>query len=166
MFWRSHHRKAVAQAAERDVILVVGGLLVVFLAANSVTLGWPPVKWDVMLTSGWAIFVLGLTLAQSVPARLESTIDRLIRRSVVQGPMSANDMKVCVRRTAFKWECVGASIVATAMLIAFLIAFRGALSFDRVFLMIAESLGGGVAGFSLCRICAFCFLARPLNNPG
>ncbi len=166
MLWRSRIRKAIAQAAERDLILVVGGLLLLFLVANSVTLGWPPAKWDVMLISGWAIFLVGLTLVQSVPARLEGTIDRLIRRSVVQGTKSANDVKICVHRTASKWGCVGASIVATAMLIAFLIAFLGALSFDRVFLMIAEALGGAVAGFYLGRMCAFGFLAQLLQKLG
>ena len=151
---------------ERDLILVVAGLLVLFLAASLKDFGWPPRHWDVMLISGWAVFIVGLLMVRDLPARFEIMLDRLTRRGVIQWNDDRQQVTHTIRASAILWERIGALAVGIAIILAFLVAFWGTFSPERILLMIAQALAGAIAGIYLGRMCAFGLVGRLFKKQG
>jgi hypothetical protein len=153
-------------SAERDLVLVVGGLLFAYLVETFFLFGWPPSKWDVLLISGWCTFILGLLLVRSVPARFERMLERLLRRGVLRVDTQDRGLKRAMELKTRLWGRVGAGVVAAAILLAFLAAFWKAFTFDRALLTVAQVLAGLVAGFYLGRMCAYGSFWRLLKKHG
>ena len=151
--------------AERALVLVVAGLLAVFLVANCIALGLQPLKWDVLLISGWITFLVGLIAVQSVPRRFEAVVSRLIRRGVLdagEGPALGTAMEA----RAHRWGLAGAAAAGLFILGAFVMAFGASITFDGALLACAEFLGGLIAGYYLGRMVGYGSLWNLLNRRG
>ncbi len=162
--WRA--QGAVRPDIELDLILLAGGLFLVFVGANAAMLGWPPTNWDLMFLCGWGVFVLGLILVRQIPVRFEIMVDRLVRRGIVQGDIAPDSLKALVRSKMSLWQTVGAGAAGVAMFAATAIAARGGGVPGGLTLVLGLTLAAIVAGFHLGRMCAFGTFGHRLAKAG
>ena len=135
--------------------------------------GWDFRKWDFLLLTGWAAFLLGLIVVHGVPSRLRLTLERLADRRVLLVPdgdlSGVNDM---VDKCSLEWGTRTGSVVAAAILIVLIFAAPKYVLIHHPALLIrsslvpAEMLGGFVAGFHLGRLVSYGRLGRVLRRAG
>lgn len=124
--------------------------------------------WDWLLISGWCALIFGLWTAHGLPDKLEHTLDRLANRGVlVVTPEQLRLFKQRLEtRTVKYWALGSGSIVALAILLAFILAFANGKIYYRIPLTLAETLGGYIAGCYLGRMACYGALGRSLKNAG
>jgi len=148
---------------QRFAIAVAGSTLPL-LWINAV---WKGI-WDWLLISGWFALIAGLWLAHGVPDKLEDTLDRLANRGALAvTPERLYSFKQELETRLVKYWALGAgSIVALSILIAFAFAFPGREIYFRIPLILAEMLGGYIAGCYLGRMACYGTLGSSLKKAG
>ena len=130
------------------------GLILAFYVAVQIHDGGSDLRrWDVLLISGWAVLVVGLVIAQTVPqcATHAGTYDR--------GSLEVTQRELDELWTDFSagagcWGLRTGWVTAAAVFLAFVLATRGNLALKAT-LVVLESLGAYVAGFHLGRMAGF-----------
>jgi hypothetical protein len=123
-------------------------------------------RYDWLLLSGWLAFTLGLWLAQRLPDSLEDTLDRLVNRGVLAVSQEQlwsfkQDLEKKITRY---WAPICGSVTALAILGAFVRAFGASLLHARLLLLVAEILGGYIAGCYLGRLVCYGMLGRLMSK--
>jgi hypothetical protein len=107
---------------------------------------WP--RWDLLLISGVAAFILGIRLSLNIPNKLKETLVRLMHRGVLE--ITEERLQVFesdFQKKADVWAHRLGLIIAFAILVAFIVAFG--LSSIKISLTVLEVLGGYIAGSSI-----------------
>jgi hypothetical protein len=119
-------------------------LMLFVVCLNSViTRGSDPHKWDWLLISGVAAFIIGVRLSQTIPGKLRVILARLVNRGVLLAdPERLEQFEAKLEIRAKTWANRGGIICGTAILTAFLVPF----GFSKLLLMVFEGLGGYVVG--------------------
>lgn len=144
------------------------------IAAAAVTLAylwideaWKGV-WDWLLISGWCALIVGLWLAHGVPVKLKYTLERLANRGAIGvTPEQLDTFEQELEENVEKyWALGGGATVAVAILVAFAFAFPGREILFKIPLMLAEMLGGYIAGCYLARMACYGRLGSCLKSAG
>lgn len=141
---------------QRYSLTLLSFFLVVYCFWEFLRFGPDPADWDVLLISGVAAFIVGLLLVQSIPSKLEKSLDRLVNRGAFE--ITAKKLDIFKRLLDTRvniWARSVGLIAALAMLLAFLVAFSGRFSVERIFLTIAEVAGAYIAGLWLGRMACY-----------
>lgn len=121
-------------------------------------------RYDWLLISGWLAFLLGLWLAHGLPERLENTLDRLVNRgALAMTPERLNSFKQDLERRIVKyWAPIGGSVTVLAILSAFVL--RSPLLLYTLPILLAEMLGGYIAGCYLGRMACYGILGSLISE--
>jgi hypothetical protein len=144
--------------------IAIAGLTLALLWINAI---WKGI-WDWLLISGWFALITGLLLAHNVPDKLEHMLDRLANREALAvTPEQLHSFKQELETRVQKyWALGGASTVALAILVAFAFAFPGRQVYFKIPLILAEMLGGYIAGCYLGRMACYGTLGSWLKSAG
>jgi hypothetical protein len=113
---------------------------------------------DWLLITGWLAFIVGLWMAETLPERLEDTLDRLVDRGVLaMTPERLTSFKQDIeRRIQRRWAPIGGgSVVALALLGSFVRAFGRSVLTYKFPLLAAEMVGGYIAGCLIGRMVCY-----------
>jgi hypothetical protein len=128
------------------------GLILAFYVAVQIHDGGSDLRrWDVLLISGWAVLVVGLVIAQTVPQRAQRMRDR---GSLEVTQRELDELWTDFSAGAGRWGLRTGWVTAAAVFLAFVLATRGNLALKAT-LVVLESLGAYVAGFHLGRMAGF-----------
>jgi hypothetical protein len=148
----------------RYLLLLVGLLVLLLCAGEFRDHRFDLSRWDTMLISGLAAYIIAVRLAFEIPGKMEQTLVRLVKRgALVSEPKQLEDFKVDLEDRANRWARRGGLIVGGALLVAFLAAYRLSPPLD---LTILEVFLGYVAGYYLGRMAAYGGLGRILKREG
>lgn len=139
----------------RNLLFVVGVLLLVFCFMEYLEHSWQWLDWDVMLITGLLAFIVALSLAQTIPARMAQTLERLEKRGVLQSSdqsLPAFQTKLETRAQLF--AKIGALVVGLAIVAAFLAAYRSYIVYE-IPLTLFELFLGAVAGYYIGQMIAY-----------
>jgi hypothetical protein len=117
--------------------------------------GWAWTHWDLMLISGLLAFMIALSLAQTIPARMTQTLERLTKRGVFElSEVALEDLHTKMEKRAQRYAQVGAGMVALVILVSFLAAFRSYIIYE-IPLTVLEMFLGAVAGYYIGQMIAY-----------
>jgi hypothetical protein len=142
------------------------------MAGLTLALLWINTMWegicDWLLISGWFALIAGLLLAHDVPDKLEYILDRLANRGALAvTPKQLHSFKQELETRVVKyWALGGGSTIAFAILVAFAFAFPGREIYFKIPLVLAEMLGGYIAGCYLGRMACYGTLGASLKSTG
>ena len=95
-------------------------------------------------------------LALNIPQKMEDALSRLVNRGVLQTTEEGlQRFKIDLQRRTTAWSRMGGMIVAIAILIAFVAAFRQPFPLGKIPLTIMEVCGGFIAGWYLGRMASY-----------
>lgn len=123
-------------------------------------------EWDFLAISGFALLLVGVRVAPGMEARFHSTLDRLLRRGVLQ---AAPAQLVVFRQCLARLKQVAHIIAAATMIvvtIAFLLAWAGSFDVLKGAVMALEVVVSYIAGFYLGRMALNGRLMRALREAG
>jgi len=134
--------------------IIVFGIALLFCCVQEISVhGWMLKHWDMLLISGLVTFLAGVWVAQRIPIRLEQALARLANRGALEGSQEQIDEFVqFLSDRATKWSSFFSLLCASAILIAFIVAFWGRFTPDNIVLTALEVFGGYLAGFHLGRM--------------
>ena len=129
---------------------------------------WTTGNWDWLLISGWLALILGVSLAHTIPNRLEYALARLVDRGVLvitpdQLDCFCHDLE---DRVVKRWAPGFGSVVALAIIVAFVFAYSHEQLASRLPLLFAEMLGGYIVGCYLGRLACYGTLGVSLRTRG
>jgi len=141
-------------AAVQPFAIIISGALLLLVWIGEVLL---ESRYDWLLISGWFAFTFGLWLAQKLPESLEDALDRLVNRgALVISPEQLSSFKQDLERKITRyWAPACGSVIAVAILGAFVRTFWPSQLLDRLPLVVAEMLGGYIAGCYLGRMACY-----------
>lgn len=142
-----------ASAMQRFIIAAAGSAFALIWIYELANEG----RYDWLLISGWLAFILGLWLTHGLPERLEYTLDRLVNRgALAMTPERLNALKQDLERRIVKyWAPISGSVIALAILGAFVFRSRTPLVPNGLPLLLAEIVGGYIAGCYLGRMACY-----------
>lgn len=148
---------------QRNCLVLLVILLISFCGSEFLTHRASLAYWDMLLVSGVFAFIAGLWLAQSIPRRFDKCIGRLVDRGALKATQKTLLAFMQSLESALDtWARTVGLLLASAMLLAFLIALWDRFSIGRIFLTVGEVLGGYVAGTLLGRMACYGRLGRLL----
>jgi hypothetical protein len=129
---------------------------------------WYTGSLDWLLVSGLAAFVLGLCLTHTITERIDHTLNRLTNRSALAAtPEQIYTFSRHLETQIVKyWSPIFGSIVAISIGAAFVAAFSIQQLSTRYLLLIAEMLGGYIAGCYLGRMACYGAVGSMLKARG
>lgn len=146
----------VAECGKRcnAIGLIVFGMALLYFCTQEISdYGWTLKQWDMLLISGLVTFLAGVWIAQQIPNRLAQALTRLANRGALEGSHEQLDQfKRFLEDRVTLWSAYFSLVSALAILIAFLVAFRGRFTPENIFLTGLEVYGGYLAGFHLGRM--------------
>jgi hypothetical protein len=133
--------------------------------------GWRISKWDWLLLTGVAVFVVAYGLSRTFPRRVADTVERLWDRGVI-GPepgtaLHGVDVAALVtdlEETAKRYRLIGAPVAAMVMVALWFVAFTGLPWGDGAFWL--DVTLAAVAGAALGRLIAYGRLGNILVRNG
>jgi len=139
----------------RNLLYALGLLVLVYCYLQYREMGWAWTHWDLLLISGLLAFILALSLAQTIPIRMTQTLERLTNRGVFQlSEPGLDDFHKKIEVRAQLFSQVSAGVVALAILVSFLAAFKGILP-SKIPLIILEIFLGAIAGYYIGQMIAY-----------
>jgi hypothetical protein len=139
----------------RKLLYALGLLVLVYCYIQYRELGLAWTQWDWMLISGLLAFMLALLLAQSIPVRMTQTLERLTHRGVFElSEPELHDFQKKIEVRAQFFSQISAGVVALAILISFLAAFKGIIP-AKIPLMSLETFLGAIAGYYIGQMIAY-----------
>ncbi len=148
----------------RNLLLVVGLLVLVFCFMQYRELGWQWLNWDLMFITGLLAFIAALSLAQTIPDRMIQTLERLAKRGVFElSDQSLAGFQTKMEDRAQRFAKVGAFVVGLAILAAFLAAF-GRYILYAIPLTALELFLGAVAGYYIGQMVAYGTLGQLVSS--
>jgi hypothetical protein len=139
----------------RNLLYALGLLVLVYCYIQYREMGWAWTHWDLLLISGLLAFILALSLAQTIPIRMTQTLERLTNRGVFElSEPALDDFQKKIEVRAHFFSQVSAGVVALAILVSFLAAFKGIL-LSKIPLIILETFLGAIAGYYIGQMIAY-----------
>lgn len=124
-------------------------------------------QWDLLLLSGFATLIFGLSVVRAIPERMRLTIKRLSDRKVLDlSPARLEAFLERLEERSLRWAMVGGPVAALAITAAFFGAFDRVSLQARIPLIIIEALAGYVAGLHLGRMASYGALGPFLKQSG
>jgi hypothetical protein len=132
------------------------GLILAFYVAIQIHDGGSDLRrWDVLLISGWAVLVVGLVIAETIPQRAQRMLERMRDRGSLEVTQrELDDLWTDFAAGAGRWGLRTGWVTAAAVFLAFVLATHGNLALKAT-LVVLESIGAYVAGYHLGRMAGF-----------
>ena len=146
------------------LLYALGLLVLVYCYLQYREIGWAWTQWDLLLISGLLAFILALSLAQTIPDRMTQTLERLTNRGVFElSDPALDELRKKIEARAQSFSQISAGLVALAILVAFLVAFKGIL-LVKIPLIILEIFLGAIAGYYIGQMIAYGTLGQLANQ--
>ncbi len=153
-------------AFSHNLILVIWALVLIFCVTEFRVHRWSWMTWDLMFITGLLAFIIALSLAQTIPARMTQTLERLTKRGVFDfAQQSLSGFQTRFEERARLFGKVGALVVALVILAAFVAAFRDFIM-EAIPLTLLEFFLGGVAGYYVGQMVAYGTLGQLARSEG
>ena len=150
-----------------SLLLFFSVILVIMSVMQFLTQGWHLFAWDMLLISGLVLLVIGIWLSLHIPHKMDVALTRLINRGVLKTDGERwQKLQIDLQRRTMVWACTGGLIVASAILLAFFVAFGLPLPAEKISLTILEVAGGFLAGWYLGRMASNGRLGLLLKEQG
>lgn len=149
------------------MLLFFSLILALACVVQLITQGWRFLAWDMLLISGLAFLVMGIWLALDLPRKMEDVLNRLVLRGVLHTTEEGlQSLKAVLHRRTIVWARSSGMVVAVAILLAFIVAFRLPLPAAKIPLTLVEIAGGFMAGWYLGRMASYGTLGLLMKKTG
>jgi hypothetical protein len=150
-----------------STLLLFSTILIILCIVQLVTKGLYIFSWDMLLISGLALLVIGMWLSLRIPQKMEDALSRLVYRGVLRTTGEGlQQFKIDLQCRTTACSRTGGLIVAMAILIAFVVAFRLPFPLEEIPLTVMEVCGGFLAGWYLGRMASYGSLGLLLKKAG
>ena len=139
----------------RYLLYGIGFLVLIFCYMEYRRAGWVMRGWDWMFISGLIAFIIALYFVRTIPTRMTQTLNRLVNRGAfVLDPQTLDSFKSRMNARARFFASIFAIFVGLAILIAFILAYRGQI-LQKLPETILETSLGLVAGYYIGQMIAY-----------